>query len=162
MQWYHGLWEGPRCLPTPRRPNEVVLLRRRCGFTLRTADHQYNADTCINRHANGLIEQNTTYKGADRPNIMKRFFADCSLVLGDINELESSFDGGIKTFVQHLIVSLFNKKFAKKLSQIGGITLDKGSFADYFRVRLWKRCIRLVDALVHGSRTGISSFLHRQ
>ena len=99
------------------------------------------------------------YKGADRPNIMKRFFADCSLVLGDINKLES---GGMETFVQHLIVSLFNKKFAKELSQIGGITLDKDSFADYFRVRLWKRCIRLVDALVHGSRTGISSFLHRQ
>ena len=98
-----------------------------------TTDHQYNADTCINCRANGLIEQNTMYKGADRPNIMKRFFADCSLVLGDINEPESAFDGDMETFVQHLIVSLFNKKFAKELSQIGGITLDKGSFADYFR-----------------------------
>ena len=38
-----------------------------------TADHQYNADTCINCRANGLIEQNTMHKGADRPNIMKRF-----------------------------------------------------------------------------------------
>ena len=73
------------------------------------------------------------YKGADRPNIMKRFFAECSLVLGDINELESVFDGGTETFVQHLIVNLFNQKFAKELSQIGGITLDKDSFADYFR-----------------------------
>ena len=43
-----------------------------------TADHQYNSDTCINCHANGLTEQNTMYKGADRPNIMKRFFAECS------------------------------------------------------------------------------------
>ena len=98
-----------------------------------TADHQYFADTCINCHADGLIEQSTTHKGADRPNIMKRFFAECSLVLGDINELESVFDGDMETFVQRLIVSLFNKKFAKELSQIGGITLDKDSFADYFR-----------------------------
>ena len=98
-----------------------------------TADYQYNADTCINCHDNGLIEQNTMYKGADRPNIMKRFFAECSLVLGDINELESVFDGGTDGFVQFLIVNLFNKKFAKELSQIGGITLDRDSFADYFR-----------------------------
>ena len=88
---------------------------------------------CINCHANGLIEQNTMYKGADRPNIMKRFFAECSLVLSDINELECVFDGDKEAFVQHLIVNLFNKKFAKELSQIGGITLDKDSFADYFR-----------------------------
>ena len=98
-----------------------------------TADHEYFADTCINCHANGLIEQNTMYKGADRPNMMKRFFAECSLVLGDINEPESVFDGDMETFVQRPIVSLFNKKFAKELSQIGGITLDKDSFADYFR-----------------------------
>ena len=32
-----------------------------------------------------------------------------------------------------LIVNLFNKKFAKELSQIGGITLDRDAFADYFR-----------------------------
>ena len=98
-----------------------------------TADHQYFADTCINWHANGLIKQNTMYKGADRPNIMKILFAERSLVLGDINELENIFDGGMETFVQHLIVNLFNKKFAKELSQIGGVTLDKDSFADYFR-----------------------------
>ena len=73
------------------------------------------------------------HKGADRPNIMKRFFAECSLVLGDINELERIFNGDMDTFVQHLIVNLFNKKFAKQLSQIGGITLDRDSFADYFR-----------------------------
>ena len=30
-------------------------------------------------------------------------------------------------------MNLFNKKFAKELSQIGGITLDRDSFADYFR-----------------------------
>ena len=78
-----------------------------------TANHLYNADTCVNCHANGLIEQNTMYKGADRPNIM--------------------FDGDTDAFVQHLIVNLFNKKFAEELSQIGGITLDRDSFADYFR-----------------------------
>ena len=72
------------------------------------------------------------YEGADRPNIMKRFFAECSLVLGDINKLESIFDGDMDTFAQHLTVNLFNKKFAKEVSQIGGITLDRDSFADYF------------------------------
>ena len=56
------------------------------------ADKQYNADICINCHANWLIEQNTMHKGADRPNIMKRCFAECSLVLGDINELEAVAD----------------------------------------------------------------------
>ena len=30
-------------------------------------------------------------------------------------------------------MNLFSKKFAKELSQIGGITLDRDSFADYFR-----------------------------
>ena len=98
-----------------------------------TADYQYNANTCINCHANGLIEQNTMYKGADRPNIMKRFFAECSLVLGDMNELESTFDGDMDAFESHLIVKLFDKKFAKEMSQIGGITLDRDAFADYFR-----------------------------
>ena len=93
-----------------------------------TADHQYNAETCINCHANGLIEQNTMYKGADRPNIMKRFFAERSLVLGDINELESVFDGDTDGFVQFR-----NKTFVKELSRIGGVTLDRDSFADYFR-----------------------------
>ena len=58
-----------------------------------TADHLYNANTRINCHANGLIEHNTMHKRADRPNIMKRCFAECSLVLGDMNELESKFDG---------------------------------------------------------------------
>ena len=87
------------------------------------------------------------YKGADRPNIMKIFFAERSLVLGDINELESVFDGDTDGIVQHLIVNLLNKKFAKELSQIGGITLDRDSFADYFRSsngkQLW------VDKLSH-------------
>ena len=54
-------------------------------------------------------------------------------MLGDINELENTFDGDMDAFVQHLIVNLFNKKFAKELSQIGGITLDRDAFADYFR-----------------------------
>ena len=54
------------------------------------------------------------YKGADRPNIMKIFFAECCLALGDINELKSAFDGDMEAFVQHLIVSLFNMKFAKE------------------------------------------------
>ena len=64
---------------------------------------------------------------------MKRFFAECSLVLGDMNELESTFDGDMDAFVSHLIVKLFDKKFAKEMSQIGGITLDQDAFADYFR-----------------------------
>ena len=97
------------------------------------AKYLHNANTCINCHANGLIEQNTTHKGAERPNIMKRFFAECSLVLGDMNELESTFDGDMDAFVSHLIVKLLDKKFAKEMSQIGGITLDRDAFADYFR-----------------------------
>ena len=32
-----------------------------------TADHHHNANSCINCHANGLIEQNTMYKAPDRP-----------------------------------------------------------------------------------------------
>ena len=136
------------------------------------ADHQYFADTRINCHANGLIEQNTMYKkkGADRPNIMKRFFAECSLVLGDINELENCFDGDMETFVQHLIVKLFNKKFAKELSQIGGITLDKFSFADYFRSsngkQLWVDKLSYVVTRSDGTKEKktkfLSCFLHRQ
>ena len=59
-------------------------------------------------------------KGAERPNIMKRFFADCSLVLGDMNELESKFDGDMDAFVSHLIVKLFDKKFAKEKGDILG------------------------------------------
>ena len=54
-------------------------------------------------------------------------------MLGDINELESVFDGDMDTFVQHLHRESVHKKFAKELSQIGGITLDRDSFADYFR-----------------------------
>ena len=127
-----------------------------------TADHQYFADTCINCHANGLIEQNTMYKGADRPNIMKRFFAECSLVLGDINELENGFDGDMETFVQHLIVNLFNKKFAKELSQFGGITLDKDSFADYFRSsngkQLWVDKLSYVVAHSDGTKEKKTKF----
>ena len=98
---------------------------------------------------NGLTEQNTMYKGAARPNIMNIFFAECSLVLGDINEIESVFDGDMETFVQHLIVSLFNKKFPKELSQIGGITLDKDSFADYFRSSNGKQlCVDKLSCIV--------------
>ena len=81
------------------------------------------------------------------------------------------------------------KKFAREMSQIGGITLDRDAFADYFRssngkqlwvdklsyivthlekdqipcvARLRKRCIRFVDALVPWSGAGIPCFLHRQ
>ena len=74
----------------------------------------YNANTCINCHANGLIEQNTMHKGAERPNIIKRFFAECSLVLGDMNELESKFDGDMDAFVSHLIVKLFDSKMEQR------------------------------------------------
>ena len=91
-------------------------------------DEQFaQREHCINCHANGLIEQNTM------PNIMKRFFAECSLVLGDMNELESTFNGDMGAFVSHLIVKLLDKKFAKEMSQIRGITLDRDAFADYFR-----------------------------
>ena len=60
---------------------------------------------------------NTMYKGADRPNMMKRLFAR-SLVLGDTNELENVFDGGMETFVT-----------APHRESV----LDRDSFADYFR-----------------------------
>ena len=98
-----------------------------------TIADSYNANTCVNCHANRLIEQNTMHKGAERPNIMRRFFAECSLVLGDMNKLESKFDGDMDAFVSHLIVKLFDRKFAKELSQTGGITLDRDAFADFFR-----------------------------
>ena len=112
---------------------DSICAQCKAGGVQTMADKHYNADRCINCHANWLIEQNTMRKGSDRPNIMKRFFAERSLALGDINELESIFDGDVDAFVQHLIVNLFNKKFAKELSQIGGITLDRDAFADYFR-----------------------------
>ena len=60
------------------------------------------------------------------------YVVDSPLVLGDMNELESKFDGDMDAFVSHLIVKLF-AKFAKEMSQIGGITLDRDAFADYFR-----------------------------
>ena len=112
---------------------DVLCTQCRAEGAQSTANCLYNAKTCINCHADGLIQQNTMYKGAERPIIMKRFFAECSLVLCDMNELESKFDGGMDAFVSHLIVKLFDKKFAKEMSQIGGITLDQDAFADYFR-----------------------------
>ena len=90
------------------------------------------------------------YKGADRPNIMKRFFAERSPVLGDTNELESVFDG--ETCVQHLIVSLFNRQFAKD------------SFADDFRSsngkQLWVDKLSYIvthSDRTEGGREGLSS-----
>ena len=46
---------------------------------------------------------------------------------------QNTMHKGMDAFVSHLIVKLFGKKFAKEMSQIGGVTLDRDAFADYFR-----------------------------
>ena len=141
---------------------DVLCMQCRAEGAQSTAKCLYNANTSINCHANGLTEQNTMHKGAERPNIMKRFFAECSLVLGDMNELESTFDGDMDAFVSHLIVKLFDKKFAKEMSQIGGITLDRDAFADYFRSsngkQLWVDKLSYIVTHSDGTKEGKTKF----
>ena len=84
----------------------------------------------VNCHAKGLIEQKWTREltAPTSSNDSLLNAAWCS-----VNELESKFDGDMDAFVSHIIVKLFDKKFAKEMSQIGGLTLDRDAFADYFR-----------------------------
>ena len=64
--------------------------------------------------------------------------------------------------VSHLIVKLFDRKFAKELSQIGGITLDRDAFADYFRCsngkQLWVDKLSYIVTHSDGTRERKTKF----